>query len=49
MNMRTGVFDWNIDEVAAALKITREDTRAYFTDGRRVSFLLESEDSIRGA
>jgi hypothetical protein len=41
MNLRTGIFDWDIDEIAAALKITREDTKAYFTDGRRVSFLLE--------
>jgi hypothetical protein len=41
MNLRTGTFEWNIDEIAAALRITREDARAYFTDGRRVSFLLE--------
>jgi hypothetical protein len=41
MKMRTGKFEWNIDEIAAALRITREDVRAYFTDGRRVSFLLE--------
>jgi hypothetical protein len=41
MTLRTGKFEWNIAEIAAALKITREDTRAYFTDGRKVSFLLE--------
>ena len=41
MNLKTGVFEWNIDEIAAALRITREDARAYFTDGRRVSFLLK--------
>jgi hypothetical protein len=41
MNLRSGVFEWNIAEIATALKITREDARAYFTDGRRVSFLLE--------
>jgi hypothetical protein len=47
MNLRTGLFEWNIDEIAAALKITREDIRAYFTDGRRVS--LKKKDSIRSA
>ena len=28
-------------EVASSLKIPEDDVRAYFTDGRRVSFLLE--------
>lgn len=37
----TGQFDWDIREIAAALKIGEPDVRAYFTDGRRVSFLLE--------
>jgi hypothetical protein len=41
MNLRTGIFKRNIDEIAVALKISREDARAYFTDGRKVSFLLE--------
>jgi len=28
-------------EIANALKITRDDVKEYFTDGRRVSFLIE--------
>jgi hypothetical protein len=38
---RTGVLKWNVEKVAEALKISVEDVREYFTDGRRVSFLLE--------
>jgi hypothetical protein len=30
-----------VEKVAEALKISVEDVREYFTDGRRVSFLLE--------
>ena len=37
----TGSFDWDLQEIAAALRISGKDVRAYFTDGRRVSFLLE--------
>lgn len=36
-----GVFSWDIDSIAIALKIGASDVRAYFTDGRRISFLLE--------
>ena len=36
-----GTFTWDAREVAQALKITVADVRLYFTDGRRVSFLLE--------
>ena len=36
-----GVLRWNLAEISAALKITPEDVRLYFTDGRRVSFVLE--------
>ena len=32
---------WNIDEVAAALRIDAASVREYFTDGRRVAFLIE--------
>lgn len=35
------VITWNIDEVATALKIQPQDVREYFTDGRRISFILE--------
>ncbi|NYZ79476.1 hypothetical protein H0N99_05000 [Candidatus Micrarchaeota archaeon] len=36
-----GYLKWNIEEIAKALKIGKDDVRLYFTDGRRVSFLLE--------
>ena len=36
-----GLFSWDMTQIAKALKISEEDVRAYFTDGRRVSFLLE--------
>ena len=32
---------WDIKEVAAALKIDTGSVREYFTDGRRVAFLIE--------
>ena len=37
----TGILTWNIEEITQALKINAGDVREYFTDGRRVSFLLE--------
>jgi hypothetical protein len=36
-----GLLIWDIEEIARALKISIEDVREYFTDGRRVSFILE--------
>jgi hypothetical protein len=36
-----GVLTWNLSEIANALKINSQDVREYFTDGRRVSFILE--------
>ncbi len=36
-----GVLEWNIEEIAKALRIQPEDVREYFTDGRRVSFIVE--------
>lgn len=41
MAVAEGLFQWDIEAISAALKITASDVRAYFTDGRRVSFLLE--------
>ena len=41
MTIEQGQFEWNIQEVSDALKISVDDVMAYFTDGRRVSFLLE--------
>lgn len=37
----TGTLAWQLDELARALQVTQEDVREYFTDGRRVSFLIE--------
>ena len=36
-----GVLSWDLDEISSALKLSPEHTRQYFTDGRRVSFVLE--------
>ena len=36
-----GLLSWNISEISNAPKIGVDDVREYFTDGRRVSFLLE--------
>jgi len=36
-----GILVWDISEIARALKIKSEDVREYFTDGRRVSFIVE--------
>jgi hypothetical protein len=36
-----GLLTWNISEIAKALKIGESDVHEYFTDGRRVSFILE--------
>jgi len=35
------ILEWDIDSIAAALKISKEDVIEYFNDGRRVSFLIE--------
>lgn len=32
---------WSADELAHALKVTVQDVKEYFTDGRRVSFVIE--------
>lgn len=36
-----GTLSWKLPELASALHIGEADVREYFTDGRRVSFLLE--------
>lgn len=38
---RTLRFTWELDGLAAALKIGRDDVVRYFRDGRRISFILE--------
>ena len=35
------VLDWNAHQLSTALKISESDVIEYFTDGRRVSFLME--------
>ena len=37
----TGALHWNLDAIASALVVGREDALRYFTDGRRVSFIVE--------
>ena len=34
-------FHWSLPELAYALKLSESEIKEYFTDGRRVSFLLE--------
>jgi len=41
-NFTTGKFEWDLPSISQSLKISEEDVRSYFTDGRRVSFLLEA-------
>lgn len=36
-----GVLEWDPEEIAKALKIEPKDVKEYFTDGRRVSFIVE--------
>lgn len=36
-----GYFRFNLEKISSALGISEEDTRLYFTDGRRISFLIE--------
>jgi hypothetical protein len=41
MDLKSGVFEWSLTQLAVALKISEKDVKKYFTDGRRVSFILE--------
>ncbi|MDP2166961.1 MAG: hypothetical protein Q8J64_01375 [Thermodesulfovibrionales bacterium] len=36
-----GIIMWDVTDIANALKISAADVREYFTDGRRISFILE--------
>ena len=36
------VARWNVEELAAAMRIPAESVIAFYTDGRRAAFLLES-------
>lgn len=37
----TGTLQWDVQEIASALRIRREDVLKYFTDGRKVAFIFE--------
>lgn len=39
--MPDGYLEWNLDELQRAMHLSAHDVVAYFTDGRRVSFMLE--------
>lgn len=41
MSLQSGSLNWNEAEIVNALKITPDDVKPYFTDGRRISFILE--------
>jgi hypothetical protein len=41
MRFVTGILNWDLKEISQSLKLSQADVRAYFTDGRRVSFILE--------
>lgn len=41
MKKSDGELDWELGKLSVALKISEEDVVEYFTDGRRVSFILE--------
>jgi hypothetical protein len=48
----SGKLDWNISELSIALKISPEDVKEYFTDGRRISFITErriAREVLRGS
>jgi hypothetical protein len=36
-----GILTWNLEKVAEALQLNEQEAMQYFTDGRRVSFILE--------
>lgn len=38
---QAGVLQWDLKKIADSLHLTVQETRNYFTDGRRVSFILE--------
>jgi len=37
----TRTLTWKIEDVASALQVDEQSVREYFTDGRRVAFLIE--------
>jgi hypothetical protein len=48
---KKSILSWEIDELTKALKINADEVQEYFTDGRRVSFILErriSREIVQG-
>ena len=46
-----GVLEWDLSQLARAMKLKETDVKLYFTDGRRVSFMLErriAQDVLKG-
>ena len=41
MAERAGLLKWNLKDIAESLFLDPDEAREYFTDGRRVSFILE--------
>lgn len=41
MKLNSGLISWDIVAISKALKISETDVKSYFTDGRRISFILE--------
>lgn len=48
---KKSLLRWDIDSLTSAMKLNASEVREYFTDGRRVSFILErriSREVIKG-
>ena len=41
MALPNGILEWNLSNLASSMLLKESDVRLYFTDGRRVSFMLE--------
>ena len=41
MKKKNNILHWDIDELSKALRIDKKSVKDYFTDGRRISFILE--------
>ena len=51
MKEENNILHWNIDKLSEALKIDIKSVKDYFTDGRRISFILErrlAKEFIKG-
>ena len=41
MEINGGIFHFDIVKLSEAMNLTQDEVKAYFTDGRRISFILE--------